>query len=143
MNRSGNRPPPRAAIDRGLAFLAKDALAWKSEHNCASCHHAGLVIWAMRESKEHGFAVDEPTLAELTHWVAELGEGKMNVPKPASAPRALDLKAVYFALALAADARPDAGAQEGLKLFLKTVEGDQTESGSWSVVAGGPAADPQ
>lgn len=128
------RPPSdvTAAIDRGLGFLAKDALVWKSDHNCASCHHAGLVIWSMREARQRGFVVDEPTLAELTRWVAESGESKMSVPKPASAPKALDLKAVYFALALAADAHPDAGAQEGLRLFLKTVEGDQTETGSWS-----------
>ena len=45
------RPKPadvNATIDRGLAFLAKDALAWKKEHNCASCHHASLVVWATR-----------------------------------------------------------------------------------------------
>src|SRR5215467_11209079 len=39
------------AIERGLAFLAKDAIAWKNEHNCASCHHASLVVWSMREAK--------------------------------------------------------------------------------------------
>ncbi|MEX0714517.1 MAG: hypothetical protein WD278_19430 [Pirellulales bacterium] len=55
-----------AAVDRGLAFLVKDALAWKNEHNCVSCHHAGLVVWSMREAKQRGFAVDEPVLAELT-----------------------------------------------------------------------------
>ena len=55
-----------AVIDRSLAFLVKDALAWKKEHNCASCHHAALVVWAMREAKQRGLAVDEPVLAELT-----------------------------------------------------------------------------
>jgi hypothetical protein len=49
-----------ATIDRGLGFLVKDALAWKKEHNCASCHHASLVIWSMREAKLRGRAVDEP-----------------------------------------------------------------------------------
>lgn len=39
-----------ATIDRGLVFLAKDALAWKKKHNCVSCHHAGLVIWSMHEA---------------------------------------------------------------------------------------------
>ena len=63
------RPKPadvNATIDRGLAFLATDALAWKREHNCASCHHASLVVWATREAKLRGHAVDEPVLAELT-----------------------------------------------------------------------------
>jgi hypothetical protein len=121
-----------ATIDRGLAFLVKDALAWKSEHNCASCHHASLVICSMRESKQRGIAVDEPVLAELTKWVAESGDGKTGVPRPAGIPKALNTKAVYFALALAADPLPDAVSQEGMKRFVKTMTGDQIENGSWA-----------
>src|SRR5262249_45055617 len=47
----------KASIDRGLAFLAKDALAWKDEHNCVSCHHAALVVWSLREAKLNGHSV--------------------------------------------------------------------------------------
>lgn len=120
------------AIRRGVTFLAKDALAWKQEHNCASCHHAGLVVWAMHEAKQRGVAVDEPVLAELTKWMAESGEGKTGVPRPAGRPKALNTKAVYFALALGAKSQPDVLSQEGLKHLLKTVKEDQTENGSWS-----------
>jgi hypothetical protein len=128
------RPPSdvTAAIDRGLGFLAKDALVWKSDHNCASCHHAGMIIWAMQESKVRGFGVDEPVLAELTRWVAESGDGKIGTPRPANAPNAMSTRALYFALALESDPHPDAAAQEGLKRFLKTIESEQTENGSWS-----------
>lgn len=119
-------------IDRGLAFLVKDALAWKTEHNCVSCHHAGLVIWSMREAKQRGHTVDEPVLAELTKWVAESGDGKTGVPRPANVPKALNTKAVYFALALSADPRPDAVSQAGLKRFLQTIKDDQIENGSWA-----------
>src|SRR5262245_54839072 len=76
------RPKPSdvsATIDRGLAFLVRDALAWKKKHNCASCHHASLVVWATREAKLRGHAVDEPALAELTKWVAESGDGKFGL----------------------------------------------------------------
>jgi hypothetical protein len=121
-----------AAIDRGLGFLGKDALAWKDEHKCASCHHAGLVVWAMREAKLHGHAVNEPVLADLTKWLAESGDGKTGVPRPAGVPKALNAKAVWFALALAADPKPDAAAQKGLKLLRQTVKSDQTENGSWA-----------
>src|SRR5579862_5192826 len=96
-----------AAIDRGLAFLVKDALAWKNEHNCASCHHATLVVWSMREAKERGYAVDEPVLAELTKWMAESGNGKFGLERPASAPYAASPKAIYFALGLGTDPKPD------------------------------------
>jgi hypothetical protein len=121
-----------ATIDRGLAFLAKDAMAWKNEHNCVSCHHAGLAIWSMREAKRRGYTVDEPVLAELTKWVAESGDGKTGVARPPRVPKALNTKAVLFALSLGADPEPDAISRQGMKLLLKTVKSDQTENGSWS-----------
>jgi hypothetical protein len=124
-------PEVNTTIDRGLAFLAKDALAWKAEHDCASCHHAGLVIWAMREAKQRGHAVDEPVLADLTRWVAESGDGKTGVPRPADRPKAMNTKALSFALALGADAQPDAVAQAGLRRMLETIKGDQADDGSW------------
>src|SRR5205085_3245699 len=108
-----------AVIDRGLAFLVKDALAWKDKHNCTSCHHAALVIWSMQEAKQRGHAVDEPVLAQLTKWVAESGDGKFSLARPASAPKANSPKAVWFALALGADSKPDASSQKGMKLLLK------------------------
>jgi squalene-hopene/tetraprenyl-beta-curcumene cyclase len=121
-----------STIDRGLGFLIRDALAWKKEHNCASCHHAALVIWSMREAKERGHAVDEAVLAELTKWVAESGDGKFGLARPASAPQAASPKAVWFALALGTDPKPDATSQAGMKLFLKTVTSEQTANGAWS-----------
>src|SRR5262245_35420107 len=70
------------AIDRGLGFLAKDALAWKEKHNCHSCHHAAMVIWAMNEAKQRGHAPDEVVLADMTKWVAESGAGTVGVARP-------------------------------------------------------------
>lgn len=128
-----NKPSDVAAtIDRGLAFLAKDAAAWRDQHHCASCHHASLVVWALQEGKQRGHAIDKPLLAELTKWLAESGDGKFSLARPASAPKAASPKAIYFALALGADPQPDAASQAGLKLLLKTVTSEQTENGSWS-----------
>jgi squalene-hopene/tetraprenyl-beta-curcumene cyclase len=130
-------PSPKTAdvgvtIERGLGFLVKDALAWKNKHNCASCHHAALVVWSMQEARQRGHAVAEPVLAELTKWLAESGDGKTGVPRPPGVPKALNAKAVWFALALGADPKPDTAVQKGLKLLWGTVKSDQTENGSWS-----------
>ena len=84
------RPEPvnvDAAIDRGLGFLVKDALAWKGKHGCVSCHHASLVVWSMREARQFGHAVNEPVLAELTQRLAESGDGKTGVARPADVPK--------------------------------------------------------
>src|SRR5262249_42136321 len=126
------RPKPSdvgATIDRGLAFLAKDAVAWKEKHNCASCHHAALVIWSMQEAKQRGHAVDEPVLAELTKWVAESGDGKFGLARPAAAPKAASPKAMYFALALGTAPKPDAVSQKGMKLLLQRVQVEHHEKG--------------
>jgi len=121
-----------AVIDRGLAFLARDALAWKAEHNCASCHHAALVVWSLREAKLRGHAVDEPVLAEMTKWISEAGEGKSGLPRPKEVPRALNTKPLYYTLALQTDPRPDDVTQAAVKLLLQTLKSDQTEDGSWA-----------
>ena len=122
----------KAAIDRGTAFLAKDALQWKKDHNCVSCHHAALVSWSLREAKLRGHTVDEAVLAEMTRWVAESGSGKTSLPRPEGIPKALNMKAVFFALPLGADPQPDEASQNGLKLLLATVKEDQTEEGAWN-----------
>jgi hypothetical protein len=122
----------KSAIDRGAAFLAKDALQWKKDHNCVSCHHAALVSWSLREAKLKGHAVDEPVLAEMTKWVAESGSGKTGVPRPEGIPKALNMKAVLFALALQADPQQDETSQNGLKLLLQTVKEDQNDDGVWN-----------
>jgi len=121
-----------AAIDRGNAFLAADAVKWRTDHKCVSCHHAALVIWSMREAKQRGHAIDEPLLAELTKWTAENGDGTTSLPRPESAPRAFNEKAVSFALGLIADPTPDDVAQAGLQKLLATIKADQLESGAWS-----------
>ena len=119
-------------IRKGLEFLVKDALAWKKEHNCASCHHASMMIWAMNEAKQHGYAVNEPVLSELTSWIAASGDGKTGVPRPPGIPRALNTKAVWYALGLTSNPNPDADCQKALNLLQKTVESDQLENGAWA-----------
>ncbi len=88
----------RTTIDRGLAFLAKDAVAWQEKYNCASCHHAAITIWALSEAKDRGFAVDEAVLADLTKRVAESGDGRTSIARPEGIPKAYNAKAIYFAL---------------------------------------------
>ncbi|MEP6754429.1 MAG: prenyltransferase/squalene oxidase repeat-containing protein [Chthonomonadales bacterium] len=127
---------PKAAnvnstITRGLSFLAKDAMAWKKDHNCVSCHHAGLVIWSMREAKLRGHAVDEPVLWELTNWVNETAYGTTVEPMPAGQPKKLSAGSAWFALGFQADPRPDAASQQELKLILSAMESQQTETGGW------------
>lgn len=125
-------PGARGAIDRGIAFLTIDAVAWKNEHGCVSCHHASLIAWALHEAKVRGHEVDQTLLSDLTTSLAEAGDGTTSVERPSNAPNAINTKAVYFALALEADPAPNATARAGLKRMLDTVKRDQTDNGSWA-----------
>jgi len=120
------------AIDRGLAFLARDAVAWKAEHNCSSCHHAALVVWAMNEAKRRDHPPDETVLKDLTKWLTEAGEGKTSLKRPAEVPKAFNTKALYYALGLGSVTNRSEVEQEALNLLLRTVREDQTENGSWA-----------
>lgn len=128
----GGSPDVAKSIDRGLEFLAKDAVAWKEEHHCVSCHHAGMVMWSMHEAKRQGHSTDEPLLAELTKWIATSGDGRVGVERPAAVPKALNTKALWFSLALATVPEPDAEVRQGFSLMRRTLLSDQTESGAWA-----------
>lgn len=119
------------AIERGLEFLARDAVRWREEHQCVSCHHAGMVVWSMHEAKRMGYGVDETVLAEMAQWIADSGDGKTSIVRPADVPQAINIKAVWFALALAADPRPNEADEQSMKRLLKTIQSDQGMDGSW------------
>jgi hypothetical protein len=39
-------PDIKGTINRGLAFLTEDGLAWKDARRCASCHQVPFSVWA-------------------------------------------------------------------------------------------------
>src|SRR4051794_9213524 len=61
----------RTAAERGLAFLEKDALQWRKERKCASCHHGTMTVWALSEARSQGYAVNTEALADFVKWTKE------------------------------------------------------------------------
>jgi len=49
----------RETIQKGLAFLAEEAMDWKPARKCASCHQVPMGIWSLNEGKTWGYPVDE------------------------------------------------------------------------------------
>jgi hypothetical protein len=74
-NEAASTREARQSIERGLAFLEKDAVAWRKEHQCATCHHGTMTVWALGEAKSRGYAVDAETLADMTEWTKERMQG--------------------------------------------------------------------
>ena len=124
-----------SAIDRGVAFLAADAVAWKNEHHCfvPSRQPGGLVA---AQGAERGHAVDEPVLAEMTRWIAESGDGKTGVPRPEGIPKAQHQGRV-FCPGASGRCRADAASQAGMKRFVETIKSDQLDSARGGVAERG------
>src|SRR5437763_937798 len=58
----------RPAVQRGLAYLEKDGLAWMNERKCIACHHGPFLLWSHNEARLRGFTVDPK---KLTDWTTQ------------------------------------------------------------------------
>jgi hypothetical protein len=63
--------PAHAAAERGLKFVQADAVAWKKEKQCATCHHGTFTVWAFAEARKRGYAVPAEAVTEATGWTKE------------------------------------------------------------------------
>jgi len=153
-------PDVKTAIDKGLEFLAKEGMAWKTERKCSSCHQVPMAIWSLSEAKNLGYSVYERAIAELTQWVVAQDDPAKVFPKPPSkveapktdAPKTEEPKAeppkaetpktetnvnqtpLMLALAFeAGDAKSDAG-RERLTTMLSAVVKEQRPDGSWGIM---------
>jgi len=153
-------PDVKAAIDKGLAYLAKEAVTWKTERKCASCHHAPFAIWSLNEATKLGYAVDQKALAEVASWVVAKDNPakvfpappqpetpKPETPKPESAqpekksepekpqPEIIVNQApLMLALGFEAGEIKDELAREGLVKMVSTVLDQQRPDGSWGIL---------
>lgn len=69
------------AIERALAFLAKDAAKWRTERGCATCHHGPMTVCALSEASSRGYAVDPKILLDMTKWTKEQFIARINKPR--------------------------------------------------------------
>ena len=153
-------PDVKAAIDKGLEFLAKEGTAWKTERKCSSCHQVPMALWSLSEAKNLGYTVDDRAITELTQWVVAQDDPAKVFPKPppkadapktdaakteepkAEAPKAeapktetnVNQTPLMLALAFeAGDAKSDAG-RTRLTTMLSAVVKEQRPDGSWGIM---------
>jgi len=71
------------AIKSGVAFLQKDAVEWRRQKTCATCHHGVMTVWAMSEAKAHGYTVPAEGLKEVSAWTLEQRFKDLEKPRDA------------------------------------------------------------
>lgn len=103
----------RAVISKGLGFLGTAGDKWMEDKNCNSCHHMPLLLWAHREAKARGFAVDPKKYDAWFAWAVE---------------HEADKKPGLEEIALMILALPDRPVPE----LTKQLAAEQKPDGSWS-----------
>lgn len=138
-------PPPaatpeqaRQAAERGLVFLQEDAVKWRNDKMCATCHHGTMTVWALAEAKHDGYAVKPEVFYENVKWTKERLE---NIDKPRDTREGWKMvNSPAITLSMMALALPDQQAlsRDELKRIAGHLLRHQEEDGVWSWSAAPP-----
>ena len=123
----------RATVDRSLAFLAKEALAWKEQRKCASCHHAPMGIWSLNEAKKRGYTIDEKAVTDLTAWVLSKDDPAKVFSKVDPKDKFTNETVLLLSLGIGAGAIGDEATRDGVKKLLTSLLEMQRPDGSWKM----------
>ncbi len=123
----------RRSVERGLAYLEKDGLAWLDQRKCVSCHHGPFMLWSFNEARQRGFAVDGKldALSErvVSLYLRDRKEWEKNPAKKQEAAA----QAISLVLAQAESARPTR-TPEKLQAVLELQLGGQQAWGGWNFI---------
>ena len=126
------RAMTQKAAERGLAFLEKDAVKWRDERKCASCHQGVMTVWALCEAKYSGYPVQGDSLAETVKWTKER---LADIDKPRDTRPGwsmVNTPAVYLSVMAQAIPRQDALSADELNRIAGHLQRHQESNGSWA-----------
>lgn len=123
----------RHAVERGLAFLEKDVAKWRKEHECSTCHHGTMTVWAYAEAKRQGYAVDAETVAETVQWAKQRFMERIDKPRdPRPGWKMVSTPAIYLALMAQFVDKQEAVTADELNRIAGHLVRHQEADGSWA-----------
>jgi squalene-hopene/tetraprenyl-beta-curcumene cyclase len=122
----------RAALDRGLGFVQKDAAKWRKDRECSTCHHGTLTVWVLAEAKSRGYDVED-ALADSAKWTKGRLLERIDLPRDKRPGWSMvSTPAIYLSLVALTVPKQDAVSDDELKRIAKHVLRHQEADGSWS-----------
>lgn len=123
----------RRAVERGLEFLERDVVSWRQEHECATCHHGVMTVWAYNEAKRQGYAVHAETVAETVKWAKEQFLKTIDKPRDTRPGwKMVSTPAIYFSLMTQFVDNQDAFTADELERIAGHLIRHQEADGSWA-----------
>jgi squalene cyclase len=145
--RGDETPGAEAAIDRAVAYLAKEVPAWRAENGCFSCHNNGDGARVLYLARRWGRRVDEGLLAETAAWLRK-PEAWAAAGRQEAGDSGEKLAAIQFSAALAESLRGQKKRgredEDGKRLIQAAdlVATAQEDDGGWIVTAKGSLGAP-
>jgi len=68
-------PAARAAAQRGLAFVSREAVRWQEQHNCYGCHVQAVTFEALTVGREHRYDVSDPEFRTVMRGLLDIRGG--------------------------------------------------------------------
>ncbi len=133
--RPGNSPAPspaRQAVERGLAFLQQDAIKWRTERKCASCHHGTMTVWALTEARSRGYAVKAERVADMAQWTRQRLQDLDKPRDPRPGRNMVSTPAVYLAVMAQVVPGQQAVSATDLRRIAGHLLRHQEKDGSWA-----------
>jgi hypothetical protein len=134
--------PPKAAAslqqgskaaERGLEFLQKDAAKWRKEHECSTCHHGTMTVWALSEAKSQGYDVATESLTDTVKWTKDRLLERINLPRDTRPGWSMvSTPALYLSLMALSVSKQDAVSADERKRIARHLLRHQEADGSWA-----------
>lgn len=122
----------RNAIERGLAFLEKDAARWREERKCSTCHHGLMTVWAYLEARQRGFAIAPETVADNMKWTKDRLLERIDLPRDTRPGWSMvNTPAIYLAVMAQGVPKQDVVSAEELKRIADHLVRHHESDGSW------------
>jgi squalene-hopene/tetraprenyl-beta-curcumene cyclase len=123
----------RQAIERGLDFLQKDAVKWRQDRQCSTCHHGTMTVWAQSEANAQGYKVAAETLADNVKWTKDRLLERIDQPRDTRPGWSMvNTPALYLSLMAQSVPQQAAVSADELKRIAGHLVKHQEADGSWA-----------
>jgi hypothetical protein len=123
----------RKAVERGLDFLQKDAVTWRADRKCSTCHHGTMTVWALSEAKSQGYDVAAESLADTVKWTKDRLLERIDLPRDKRPGWSMvNTAALYLSVMALSVPKQDAVSADELKRIAGHFLRHQEADGSWA-----------
>jgi hypothetical protein len=120
-------------VERGLAFLQQDAVRWRKERGCSTCHHGTMTVWALAEAKSQGYDVPAGALADTAKWTRDRLLERIDLPRDKRPGWSMvSTPALYLAVMALSVPKQDAVSAGDLRRIAGHLVRHQEADGSWA-----------